>query len=184
MSKKLNIILWALLVISGCVVNPKYDNSRSFYEEQIEKYPKNAEFLRRQQKDFEASENIQRLKNNSYESYLVTSQKVSGWSVGNPDALLHIGHNTYKYHHRIKFTLVCDKDRFLPKPFGNRKVKWKVSESVKGEATTASSGEANVYFGDNVGERYKTMTIDTGANQYTFVLEGFLLVELNSDECN
>ena len=180
----LKIIIALVFIISGCVVNPKYSDPKTISEEQAQKYPQNAEQIREQYRDYEKQQNIQNSQSSPKNSYTVTDEKISGWSVGSPDAVLHLGSNNYKYHHKINVTLVCDKNSFSPKPYSHKKLKWKVSDSIYGVTQTSLIGEANLYFNTETSDRFHKITMSTDQNDYDIGLDGYLILELKKNECN
>ena len=171
-------------IVSGCVVNPKYSDPKTISEEQAQKYPQDAEQIRQRQRDYDKQQNIQSSQASSKYSYSVSNEKISGWSVGNPNAVFHIGNNNYNYHHKINLTLVCDKNSFVPKPFGHKKIKWKISDSIFGDVQTSLNGDADIRFSTNTGDRFRKITIVTANSTYDVGLDGHLLLEVKQNECD
>jgi hypothetical protein len=110
-----------LFLVEACVSNP-YDDHRLTTEKESQKYPEQAEHIRQQHDEWA---NRTRLNRGPNDSYIVEQEKVSGSAFGGPNAAIHLGSNTYKYHHKINLTLVCEKDAFIPKPYSKKNIKWK-----------------------------------------------------------
>ena len=179
----LKILIIFVLIISGCVSNPKYSDPKSTFEEQAQKYPENADEIRQQYQDYVRQQNIQKSQPGPQNSYSVTDEKTSGWSIGNSDALVHLGSNKYKYHHKINITLICDKNSFAPKPYGHKTIRWKVSKNLYGEIQTSLNGEAKIYFNTEASDPFHKVVINTDQNEYEIGLSGYLLLELKKSDC-
>lgn len=180
----MHIILVSLLLLcSGCLINPKYTHSRAMLEEQIRQNPRHADEIRRQQREHEETQNIIRAKSSS-KAYTITQEKISSWSAGAPNEAIHVGSSNHRYHHKIAFKLICGKDSITPSPFSNKKIKWKISESVSGEVHTSRQGEANINFTADSSDYFHNITITTDKKSYTVSLAVTLPVELDENECN
>lgn len=179
----IKILVPLFLLCAGCVLNPKYSESETAFEEQARKNPLEDAEIKRQKRYYEEAQNINRAKPNPSNSYNVTQEKISGWSVGNPDAVIHMGSNNHKYHHKITVTLICGKESFSPNPYSYKKIKWKVSESISGEVQTSLRGEGHIHFTTDVGNYFHKITISTDKKSYNASLEGALLIELDQNEC-
>ncbi|WP_374033374.1 hypothetical protein ACES2I_11315 [Bdellovibrio bacteriovorus] len=176
------ILVSLLLLCSGCLINPKHTDSKTMLDEQIRQNPRNADEIRRQQREHEEAQNIIRAKSNS-KAYTMTQEKISSWSLGDPNAAIHVGNSKYKYHHKISFKLICGRDSIFPTPFSDKKVKWNISESISGAVHTSRQGEANIYFITDTGDYFHKITITTDKKSYTVSLAGTLLIELDQSEC-
>lgn len=174
--------LLAVSLIGGCVVNPKYENARVFTEEQAKKHPESADQIIQYGKDLENKKTVIKTQNN-LNQYSVLSEKTSGWSVGSPDAFIHLGHNNYKYLHKINLTLVCNKDSFYPTGLKRKKIRWKLSSRVSGETDSDVNGNINIFVGNNEQAPFPKIEIQTEANSYIFPLVGSLIFEVKKDEC-
>lgn len=168
-----------LFLVEACVSNP-YDDHRLTTEKESQKYPEQAEHIRQQHDEWA---NRTRLNRGPNDSYIVEQEKVSGSAFGGPNAAIHLGSNTYKYHHKINLTLVCEKDAFIPKPYSKKNIKWKLNNSLTGEAQTLLDGKLHIYVKTDSTDRFSKLTILTDKHSYDVHLTEFPMVELNNDEC-
>lgn len=173
------------IICAGCVINPTYEDPNEYAREARKKYPQNSEQILKNANDIEAQRQFQSAQKNQniLNSYTIIPEKTSGWSMGEPGAFIHLGHNTYKYLHKINMTLVCNLDSFLPTPFSRQKVKWKLSEAEAGEASTDGKGNLNLVIVNKDSSEFRNLELVTSKNIYNFSLRGHLLMGLKSEEC-
>ncbi len=152
-------------------------------EEQAQKYPQNADQIKQQYNDFKTEQNLKTSQPSPESSYTISQNKISSWSIGNPNAAIHLGVNKYQYNHRINITLVCDKNSFYPRPYSKKKITWKLSETQKGETETNLKGEINLRPSSESNERFSTVSVTTAKHSYDISLDGLLVFELKKDEC-
>ncbi len=173
-----------LLFINSCIVNPKYTTSQEIAEEQIQKTPQDADQIKQYQKDFESLENLKKSSMPDKYSYRIDAEKTSGWSIGNPNALLHVGQNKYKYTHKLNIGLICNKNNFVPSYFSQKNIKWKINDSFTGTTTTQLTGDFQIQLTHSEPTRFENIFITTQSKTYKFSLSQFLLYELDPAECN
>jgi hypothetical protein len=175
--------LIAVLFLMGCIINPKYTDPKAIADEQAQKYPRNADQIKQQYNDFKTEQNLKNSQPSPDSSYTVSQNKTSSWSVGDPNAAIHLGVNKYQYNHRINITLVCDKNSFYPKPYSKKKITWKLSETQQGTTETNLKGEINLRPSLDTNERFHSVTVTTAKHTYDIGLDGLLVFELKKDEC-
>lgn len=180
--KSLNLFL--LIFLTSCVFNSRYTNPDAKLEEQIIENPRKEEEIRQYKRDFENYQAYKNITENIGYRYQVTSEEKSKWSVGNPDALIHLGNIEYRYHHQIRLLLICGENTFTAKKLRNKIVNWKISDRIAGETATSLNGELKITFTNDHGARYDKINITTSKNTYTSSLGGHLFIEINEDECD
>lgn len=172
------------MLITGCVSNSRYTKPDAKLEEQIKDYPRNEEEIRKYKREFENYQAYKNITENIGYRYQILPAEKTKWSIGDPDALLHIGHTEYKYQHKISLLIICGEHTFAAKRFKDRSVNWKISGQLGGLVTTSSSGEVKITFTNDIETRYDKIRITTSKNTYVLSLGGHLLLEINSDECD
>lgn len=77
--------------------------------------------------------------------YLVDWQKVKVLTMGSPDWTVTAGSEEYKWTHKFYVRMECqlEEKEVIPILLRNKKVKWKLSDSLKGEAESDSKGLIN-----------------------------------------
>jgi len=77
--------------------------------------------------------------------YSVDWQKVKGVAVGSPNGELALGSEEYKWTHKFFVRVECQlgEKELIPILIRNKKMKWKLNESLKGEAESDSKGMIN-----------------------------------------
>jgi hypothetical protein len=171
------------LLLFGCVVNPRYSDPNTIYAEQAQKNPQNAERIKRDQEEYQreyAKQNSFSTQKNYYE---VTDEKTSGWSVGDPNAVIHLGANYYKYHHKVSLIFVCNKSSFLPTPISGKNIKWRISDTIYGHGQTSRSGEVKINFASDEPRKYYVIHVLTDKNEYDIRLSGDLTIEGKPGDC-
>lgn len=176
--------LLILMFFAGCVFNSRYTRPDAKLEEQIREYPRKEEEIRLYKRDFDNYQAYKNITENIGYRYQMTPEEKSIWSIGNPDALIHIGNVQYVYHHKISLILICGENTLTAKKLRNKTVNWKVSDRVAGQTTTSSNGEIKITFTNDHETRYDKMDITTNRNTYTASLNGHLFIEINKDECD
>lgn len=173
------VLIWLLCLNLGCVSNP-YHEPQKMAEIEAQKYPKQANQIREQQKEWE---NQQRLKPAPSDSYVIEQEKLSGFAVGGPDAAFHLGSSHYQYIHKINLTLTCEKDSFLPKPYSQKNVKWKMTNLLSGEVQTSREGKLQIQIKNDSDQRFRKLTLSTSKKSYDVFLSEFPTIELEKEEC-
>lgn len=181
---KIISILFCLFLSNSCVLNPKYSDTEQRYENEINKYPRDSEQIKRNKEAFKEWQITERTKPSANEAYIIVDDKKSGWSVGNPDALLHFGLSNYKYHHKITIKLVCNKNSFIPIPASNLKVHWKISDLISATGHTAKNGVLPIHIVTDSSHEYPQITLIIEDNPITVVLSGDLTIEVDNKYCS
>ncbi len=177
------LFLTLLLLLPGCIINPKYTDPKTIADEQAQKYPQNADLIKQQYNDFKTEQNLKISQPSPESSYSVSQNKTSSWSVGDPNAVIHLGVNKYQYNHRINITLVCDKNSFYPKPYSKKKITWKLSEIQQGTTETNLKGEIHLRLSSENNERFRSVAVTTTKHTYDIGLNGLLIFELKKEDC-
>jgi len=180
MKKTALVLIWFLCLNLGCVSNPYHEPQRTA-EAEAQKYPEQANQIREQQRDWE---NQQRLKPSPNDSYVIEQEKLSSFAIGGPNAAFHLGSSSYQYNHKINLTLACEKDSFLPKPYSQKSIKWKLTNSLSGEVQTSREGKLQIQFKNDSDQRFRKLTLSTAKKSYDVSLSEFPTIELEKEECH
>ncbi|MBL7555632.1 MAG: hypothetical protein JNM24_07400 [Bdellovibrionaceae bacterium] len=180
----MSVFLIAFIVIVGCVVNPKYSDYNRLSSEQVQKYPNHSDQIKNNKDAYDQWYAKGLAITTSSGKYEITEEKTSGWSMGDPNAVIHVGHNKYKYHHKITIQFVCRKSSIMQFPIPNLTVKWKISEIIFDSAQTLRSGELPIHFVSDKSDRYEKIVISTNDNQYLISLKSDLTIEGKPGDCN
>lgn len=173
------VIILVLFLNLGCVSNPYHEPQR-IAEAEAQKYPEHAHQILEQQKEWE---NQQRLKPAPSDMYVIEKEKLSGFAIGGPDAAIHLGSSNFQYNHKINLTLACEKDSFLPKPYSQKNVKWKLTNSLSGEVQTSRDGKLQIFVKSDSDQRFRKLTLSTTKKSYDVSLSEFPTIELEKEEC-
>lgn len=164
---------------ASCVGNP-YHEPQVTVEKEAQKNPDQAENIRQYHSDWE---NRKRLNPGPSDAYSVTQEKVSGFAVGGENAAVHIGNNTYEYHHKINLTLICGKDSFPQKTYSKKNIKWKLTNAIEGEEQTSLDGKLHIYVKTDSDQRFTNLHLSTNNRSYEVRLNESPLVELEKSDC-
>jgi hypothetical protein len=177
-------LILANQLYSGCAVNPKYTEPSERLREQAEKSPQNSDQIKTYQKDFENYQNYKRITEAVGNSYQVISIKDSSWYAGDEDSLVGIGNLKYHYLHKINLSFVCGPLKFDSKKFANKKIKWQITDQVKGEELTNKAGKILLIVKSETDKKFDHIVLSTSKRNYTASLGSSNVVELDESECN
>tara|TARA_B110001454_G_scaffold219058_1_gene249669 strand:+ start:20688 stop:21251 length:564 start_codon:yes stop_codon:yes gene_type:complete len=180
----LPVFLIAASIFSGCVVNPKYSDNNRLAQDQAQKYPINADQIKNNKEAYDQWYAKELSSPTSSGKYEITDEKTSGWSMGDPNAFLHVGHNKYKYHHKITIRFVCHKSSIKQFPIPNLSVNWKISERIFDSSQTLRSGELPIHFVSDKTDKYEKISITSNKNQYVLSLTSDLTIDGKPGDCN
>ena len=149
----------------------------------MDEYPQQKAQIQQYKRDYENSKAYQNTNESIGYRYQVELKEKSKWSIGEPEALIHIGNTSYYYQHKIRMLLICGENTFSSPRYKNKNISWKISEKIKGETSTSNSGDLKIVFDTTENSKFSEIQIKTSKKTYKINLVPNLFVELDPDEC-
>lgn len=94
--------------------------------------------------------------------YSVDWQKVKSSIMGSPDGAMAVGSEEYKWTHKFYVRMECQLEgkEIIPILLRFKKVKWKLNDSIKGEAESDSNGMINFTVVTSTQESFSNVEFD------------------------